>query len=175
MELLFDVRNNQFASWPAFAPLAILQAALLLELFRRRRQFKEATGSRGRWRVAVYLLAVVVTLLLTGLQFRSYAQEKAEFVRALDDKRARVVEGEITDYTPQAWTGKPLEKFQVGADQFSFDGFGASSAYHVRARSGGRLRNGMRVRLLEFRGNILRVEVLSVDSAAVSKDGDSLP
>ncbi len=167
MEVIFDVRTNPFASWLAFAPLAILQAALLFELFRRRREFKEAAGSRERWRVAVYLLAVVVTLLLTGLQFRAYSQEKADFVSALADNRARVVEGEITDYTPQAWTGKPLEKFQLGADRFSFDGFGASPAYHVRARSGGRLRNGMRVRLLEYQGNILRIEILSVDSATV--------
>lgn len=160
MDVVFDVRTADFASWFAFVPLVVLLTALVVELVRRRQELREVFRSPRRPHIAIYLLAGVVLALLTGARFLSYVEEKKEFVRVLNANQARVVEGEITNYTPQAWTGRPLEKFQVGSEGFSFDGFGASPAYHKRRRSGGPLQEGMRVRVFEFRGSILRVEVL---------------
>lgn len=166
MDVVFDVRTADFASWFAFVPLVVLLAALFVELVRRRREIRELFVARKNPHMAIYLLAGVVLAFLTGARILSYAEEKNEFVRVLNADQARVVEGEITNYTPQAWTGRPLEKFQVGSEQFSFDGFGASSAYHQRVRSGGPIQEGMRVRVFEFRGNILRVEVFPIGTRA---------
>lgn len=159
MEVLFDVRTAEFASWSAFAPLAILVAAILSEMFRRRREIGSFFQSAEKSRLAIYLLVCVFLLCITGLQLLSYSEEKNEFADALSAQRTRVVEGEIANYTPQPWTGRPLEKFEVGNERFSFDGFGASPAYHKRMLSGGVLKEGMRVRVFEFRGNILRIEL----------------
>ena len=130
MEVVFDVRTADFASWFAFVPLVVLLAALLVELVHRRREIREYLGSPRNPRMAIYLLVCVVLVVLTGFQLFNYVEEKKEFVRVLDADQARIVEGEITNYTPQAWTGRPIEKFLVGSERFSFDGFGASPAYH---------------------------------------------
>jgi hypothetical protein len=159
-DVLFDVRTAEFSSWIAFGPMVVLVAALVVELIRRRAELRTIFRVPTNPRMAVYLLAAVVLASMAGGLFRGYAEEQNEFVRVLDANQARTVEGVILNYTPQQWTGRPLEKFRVDTSLFSFDGFGASPAYHQRLRSGGPLREGMRVRVFEHRGNILRIEVV---------------
>lgn len=163
MDVVFDIRTADFAAWFVFTPLGILLAALFIELVRRRRAIRGFVASPRDPRMAGFLLASVALVGVTGYQLRAYFAEETSLVHVLNTGQARIVEGEITDYTPQAWTGRPLESFRVGGERFSFDGFGATPAYHKRVRNGGPLREGMRVRLFEFRGNILRVEVLATD------------
>lgn len=164
-DVLFDVRVAQFASWYAFAPLVLLGTAVVVELVRRRRELGKHLYSPRNPRLTVYLVVLTLVMVLIGAQIASYLEEKKEFVRALDDGRVRIVEGEIAGYIHQSWTGRPLESFQVGPEKFSFDGFGATSAFHRRARDDGSLHDGMRVRLFEYRGNILRVEVAPSDTS----------
>lgn len=163
-DVLFDVRTAEFASWYAFAPLVLLGAAVVVELVRRRRELRKHLYSPRSPRLTVYLGVLALLMVLIGAQIASYVEERKEFVRALDEGRVRILEGEIADYTHQSWTGRPLESFRVGPERFSFDGFGATPAFHRRARDGGSLKDGLRVKLFEYRGNILRVEVAPSDT-----------
>lgn len=165
MGVVFDIRTSPFSSWFGFAPIVLLALGVLLEIARRRRDLRASLGGGGTASRAIILLASMGVLMINFVMIVGYHREKAELVEALETNRSRVLTGQITEYRRQAWSGKPMERFRLGEDRFSFDGFGTSPAYHRRAASGGKLRDGLRVRLWEFQGNIVRIEVLNSESA----------
>ncbi|MBP7551157.1 MAG: hypothetical protein KA761_12795 [Gemmatimonadaceae bacterium] len=165
MQVVFDVRTAPFDSWAMFTPIGLLAVGALYEIVRHGRRPALPVARDAVVGRLIHLAALLGVMGMLGILILGYRTEKLEFIDVLNDGRARVVEGEITDYTAQGWSGRPLESFRVGSDSFWFDGFGGTAAYHRRTRRGGGLSEGQTVRIHEYSGNILRVELLPPGAA----------
>ncbi len=160
MEEVFDIRTAPFSSWIGFAPVIIIGIGVLFEIARRHRALRTIARDGTSDVRPIALLACAVVLMINGVMILGYRREKQELIEALDSGRARVIEGTISDYRRQSGSPKRMESFQLEGVRFSFDGYGTTPAYHRRASTDGKLRDGVRLRLWEYRGNILRLEIL---------------
>lgn len=82
-------------------------------------------------------------------------------VDASRHESGRIIEGVMREYRPLAsyWQRPAEETFMIAGEVVRLPLVGEGCGYHQTSLEGGRLRDGMRVRLHSWEGQILRVEV----------------
>jgi hypothetical protein len=70
-----------------------------------------------------------------------------------------IIERIVEDFTPGKADGHPPEQFRVGNTHFTYSPYEITSAFHQVVENGGPLRNGLKVRIAETDGKILRLEI----------------
>ena len=78
------------------------------------------------------------------------ARERGEF---------RTIQGYVTNFVAQSADGHPRETFRVGDAVFDYSADDMTSAFHQSAGKGGPIRQGVRVRIADADGSIVRLEV----------------
>jgi hypothetical protein len=128
-------------------------------------KFGAAAGSalRGRRRRAA-AVALLVSLLLAGAVLWSSFDNQARHDACVEASRrgdGDVVEGEIRDLRPLTsyWQRPAEETFTVGSRSVRLPLVTSGCGFHRTRLEGGPLRDGLKVRLLAWRGHILRVDV----------------
>lgn len=71
----------------------------------------------------------------------------------------RMLQGVVTNFVPEGNGGHPMERFTLQGVTFSYSTYDGTSAFHLTARHGGPMRDGLSVRLAEHNGRILRLEI----------------
>ena len=147
--LVYDVR---LASWrPNVTPWDVVPfvvAGLLLAIFSKKRAA----------RIAGIVVAIAVPLAEALAGWREY-QDVVALRRALARGEAVRVEGTITAFIPGRSDGHPPESFQLGTRQYEYSPYLVRPGFRWVRGNGGPLRDGLRVRLYDVRGDIARLEV----------------
>lgn len=120
-----------------------------------------ALGRRGRsGGVTILALAagIAVFFMVRTLDHR---REHEDCVQALRNHEGRVLEGAVEHFDPlrSVWNGSWYESFEVGGVQLRYPLLAKGCGFHHTSLEGGPIRPGMRVRVTEWKGEILRVEV----------------
>jgi hypothetical protein len=163
---IFDVTSQPFR-WgnageglAAFAVVA-LGAAASFALRRR--------GSR--WGTAVLAVASGVAVYF-AIKTVEHRREHAACIDAARRGEGRVVEGVVKEFRPvrSLWQRPSSESFVLDGTTIQYPLLSAGCGFHQTVAEGGPIREGMRVRLLEWKGKILRLEV---EEGAVTVPGHS--
>lgn len=133
--------------------LGVLAAALTGRLRLRER------GDGGCSQIGVGIWCVVwiaFSLVWVGSNLLS----AWEFTHALQNGECETTEGTVEVLHRQPATGHaPGDRIRVGSREFQFNYFHGTLAYRETIAHGGALTQGRRVRLHDWKGNILKVEV----------------
>jgi hypothetical protein len=149
-QVVFDVSRQLPQDWWAFViPLVIV--TVLMRFGPRNRMNQNRLFKRMFVGFAIFLtLVFVVGTWATGCRLR----------RALLNGDVRVVEGTVTDFVPQRALYKHSEQFVVvtptGRYKYSYSSSLGTGGLN---KSRGRIRNGVRVRIADRDGVILRLEI----------------
>jgi hypothetical protein len=123
-----------------------------------------ARATLRRRTIATAALSMFVSISVAGaLVWKSLEHQRhhSECVEASRQQAGEVLEGIVRDYRPleSYWQWPAEETFTLGDETMRLPLVREGCGYHRTTLEGGTLRDGMRVRLLAWRGQILRVEV----------------
>jgi hypothetical protein len=80
--------------------------------------------------------------------------------RAIDDpRRARVVEGVVTDFRPMPWSGHGMERFCVQGRCFEYSDYVVTAGFNNTSTNGGPIREGLAVRVTYVDDEITKLEI----------------
>jgi hypothetical protein len=155
--VVFDI--SQGYQWPAFLLTALGFSGgcvLFLAYLFLTRSHKPNRNAQ--------MLAIGLVLLFSSIfaldSFRPTYPSYREYKRILDDGRAAVVEGPITDFRPEPWQGHaPAEQFSVNGVTFEYSYFDDTQGFHTTTARGGPLRAGVHVRIHHIGNTILKLEM----------------
>ena len=108
----------------------------------------------------VFLFAFVlfgIALAVTG-----GSGMRSEYMRhrqALESGDFVVVEGVVEHFVPAPPEGHKNEEFDVGGRHYSYSDYVVVPAFHQTRSHGGPINEGLQVRIADFGGHILRLEV----------------
>ncbi len=152
---IFDVAAEPFRwgnAGEGLAALALVALGASASVALQRRRVRGGT--------AVLALAAGVAVFF-AVRTLDHRREHAACLEAVRDGSARVLEGVVTDFHPltSVWQRPALESFSVDGVTFRYPLLAQGCGFHRTEIEGGPIRDGMKVRLLEWHGQILRLEV----------------
>ncbi len=122
---------------------------------------------RRRVRGGTTILAVAAGLaVFFAVRTLDHRREHGACVQAARSGAGRVVEGVVHDFRPlrSLWQRPWSESFTVDGLAVEYPLLAQGCGFHRTSVEGGPIRDGMRVRLVEWKGEILR---LDVDASAI--------
>lgn len=146
-ETVFEISWHTFP-WPVLivGVTALALGAVVLA-------FRFSRGSRS-WRVAG------IALMVMGLVWcLKQVLDHHRLTQALATQQVRVVEGPVSNYEFRMHDGHGFESFFVHGVGFHYSDFVPSGGYHQPASQGGKIREGLLVRLHYLDNTILKVEI----------------
>jgi hypothetical protein len=159
--VLFDVSRQGFQAWrEASLPAIVTIVALVLALIT-----KKASSDQRNRRLLVYNRALQVAMILgiigtVGSLVYTW-REFQQLSGALTSGQYRSMTGAVTDLVPERPDGHPRESFRVNSVGFEYSSSDVTSAFHRTVGSGGPLREGLRVRVADVDGKIVRLETIN--------------
>lgn len=161
----FDLAREGYTTWRLAIAPAVFGIAMATLAF----QSGSFLSVRGRPGPGFYrTLAGMAAVALFGISVSSVAETWTDYKRLVDalrNGRFRVVEGPVTNFIPGGPGGHGSESFRVDSASFAYDAATTTSAFHRTRPYGGPVRDGLRVRIWEVDGAIVRLEVFRHDSA----------
>lgn len=129
---------------------------------------------RGRSRASAAVVLGISCALAGGLLWSSleHHESHAACVAASQHGEGRVLEGEVRDLHPLSsyWQRPPVETFTLAGEVVRLPLLVNGCGYHRTTLEGGIVRDGLRLRLHQWNGQILKVEA---DRDAVLVPGDT--
>ena len=152
---IFDVASEPFRWGNAGEGLAAMSVLAL----------GAAAGSalRGRRRRAAAVTLAVSALVACAIVWSSFANQTLHDACAAASRTGdgELIEGVVRDLRPLTsyWQRPAEERFAVGSREVRLPLVPSGCGFHRTQLEGGPLRDGLTVRLLSWRGQILRVDV----------------
>jgi hypothetical protein len=137
---------------PAFACLFVLSLMGWWRVRRGRMQLLPPPRERVSSGLQAAFFAV-----LTFLAFVATWGAHWSLISRMDNGRVERVQGAVHDFKP-AETYKGTEQFSVASQTFSYSRVSVQQGFHTMSGDGGPVRNGLCVRILYQRNDILRIE-----------------
>lgn len=154
---VFDFAESGYSAWPfaAFGVILLGWGTVLIVL--RRRFPGRHTHRRGIAVFAFFWIGFVVLWTLLALlgTYGEYARLRA----AINEGRARVVEGVVSQFRPMPVSGHAMERFCVADDCFEYSDFVVTNGFNNTSSHGGPIRQGLPVRVTFVRGTIVKLEI----------------
>ena len=164
---MFDVTQTGFRQWwfSAFG-LIFIVVGLALPTLIRRGIFRKSPPSMEKWFPKVFLGFAIfwtVTSFIT-----TYGDYRAA-IHAMRTNQVKVVEGIVTQFTPMPYSGHVMESFVVQGVRFEYSDYVITAGFNNTSSHGGRIREGLPVRIW-YRGNeILRLDVAKGPNQAMQR------
>ncbi|HEX4269871.1 MAG TPA: hypothetical protein VHZ32_00725 [Rhizomicrobium sp.] len=154
---VFDIAQNGHAGWgralDGLVPIAFGALMLIVDL-----RTRKTAPSDSRWKVALGAICVGILFSLWTLWTSHVGQQSA--ASYLQEGRYQTVEGVVQDFEAGGSPGKYFENFSVAAHQFGYYGSDMSGyGFHLLARQGGPIKDGLHVRIAYSGRSILRLEI----------------
>ena len=152
--VVFDIRRVDFMtpSYEATGLIVVLTAIVFLVVRR---------SLVGRLGVVLSYAILGFVATWTSVVWISTYREYQAASTALNDGRAAVVEGQVSQFEPMPVTGHTLESFCVEGHCFSYADSVSSIGFHNTSSHGGPIKSGLSVRVSYVGNTILRLEVAS--------------
>lgn len=163
--LISDINQAGYQAWwfPALGLIFFLIGLALMAINRFRKMRVVPAISSRAGQPAPYLpwLFMGFALLWSGFAFASTFNDYRELREALNHGRCQMIEGSIEHlHTGSGERGDTDDWFDIHGSRFSYSdnitvpGFGQTQA------RGGPLKEGMRIRIYAYQGQIARLEIL---------------
>ena len=158
-QVVFDVASHGYTTWhTALVPAGVAIVAAGLYLIVNRMLSGGEDRELRRYQSGLKIIMVVMLVGTVGMLVITW-DDYAELRSALARHAYRVVTGTVTDFVPEGPDGHPTERFRVDGAQYAYSTYDITSAFHLVARNGGPIHNGVPVRISEVRGSIARLEI----------------
>jgi hypothetical protein len=161
--LVYDASIDGLWYWPTFLGLAVFPIvglilfSVLLQKFRHKGLLR---GPDGAVRAALFGTLICGPMVLVPA-YMGYDElrEYRTFVTRLSAGEYTIVEGVVSDFTPQRADGHPPESFRVDSHHYQYSPYELAPGYHTVQVKGGVIKSGLRVRIADIDGHIARLEV----------------
>jgi hypothetical protein len=162
--LVFDLAQTNYELW--YLPLACLLGGglsflglwAMSDLALKSNIIKSALRFRGfepiPW--GFFPMIIGVTLLATVACMIPYT-EYSRNLSVLTSGKALYTEGTVYDFKPMPYSGHALESFSVNGITFSYSDFMQTAAFHHTSSHGGPMKNGLKVKIWHYNGEILKL------------------
>jgi hypothetical protein len=150
--VVFDIRNVDFMT-PGYQATGLIILLSAIAFFVVRRTLVGRTGV-----ISAYVLLGIVGACTTVVWVSTVRGYRAASI-ALEDGRASVVEGLVSEFDPMPVTGHASESFCIERQCFHYSDFVSSIGFNNAASHGGPIKPGMRVRVSHLGNTILKLEV----------------
>jgi hypothetical protein len=154
---VFDVTQAGFRQWTfPFVGVLLIAGGLAMRPLVRIGIYRPQYPWMMKWFPRLFVgFAIVWTLISFASTFADYRGA----VSALQDNRARVVEGAVTEFKPIPYTGKGMESFVVQGVRFKYSNYDVTAGFNTTTAHGGPIREGLPVKIWYSDGKILRLDV----------------
>ncbi|HXC16558.1 MAG TPA: hypothetical protein VNV60_03870 [Holophagaceae bacterium] len=166
-QVVFDVNQAGYQSawFPAFGLIFFLIGAVLAIINRTRAKRGDPAISNNSGTPAPFLpwLSMGFSLLWSLATFSSTYGDYRHLRDALNQGGCQKVDGQIEHFHPANDEGRGRqieESFDVQGAHFSYSAAGVSAGFNQIQAHGGPLKEGLRVRIYAFQGQIARLEIL---------------
>jgi len=149
---VFEIMQKGFA-WDMPA-MGISLIAVACFVYYRWKSRGELTRGKQVFTVIYLLLACLMTLILFVSIYRDFSEYRSAYARG----DYSVVEGTVYDFRPEGWV-RERESFSVNGITFVYSKGIVTPGFDGGAWFGGRLRDGLRIRVSHRDGIILKLEV----------------
>ncbi len=154
-QTVFDVTSEPFRwgnAGEGLLALAIVSAGVA--------GFVALRGSSPAVRWIVLVAAAVGAFVYVGSTFEHWRYHERCVVAAKRGE-GRVLEGEVQDFRPlpSIWQRPAYESFVVDGERVRYPMLRQGCGFHRSSRAGDPIRDGLRIRLREWQGEILKLEV----------------
>lgn len=158
---IFDVASEPFRwgnAGEGLAALALVALGAAISIALRRR------GARGATLVMSLACGLAAFFVARTLEHR---REHLECVEASRSGTGHWVEGPVERFRPvvSIWQRPAWEELDVAGEHVRYPLIAQGCGYHRVVAEGGPIREGMQVRLLLWRDQILKVEIAAADLA----------
>ena len=153
--VVYDLTQTGFSNWwfPAFGLIFVAVGSVLV-YFRKDLPVKGPVFMQRAFPFIFLGFSIFWTLLAFSGPFLSYRQ----IVHAIAEDRAKVVEGEVTDFVPMPAAGHSMEHFCVQQVCFSYSDFVVGGGFNNTASHGGPIHAGLPVRVTYVDTEIVKLE-----------------
>ena len=154
---VFDVTQAGFRQWTFSAyGLIFVAAGLAMRTFVRIGILRPQYPWMMKWFPRLFVGGAIVWTLIS---FASTFADYRGAVSAMQNNRARVVEGAVTEFKPMPYTGHAEESFVVQGVRFEYSDYAITAGFNNTTSHGGPIREGLPVKIWHFRGEILRLDI----------------
>jgi hypothetical protein len=157
-EVLFDLSRQGYVAWrDAGIPGGIAVVALCLVLVTRSAAVAGELRTLRQFHLMMRVVAVVAVLGVLVILGDTWSE--FQYLREAETQgRYRLTSGIVSAFVPEGPRGRPHESFNVGDVHFEYSSNDVTSAYHRTIREGGKVREGLMVRIQHRDGKIIRLE-----------------
>ena len=164
-QIVFDVNQAgyQAAFFPAFGLVFFLIGAVLATInhFRKKRGNLAIKNTVGQPAPYLPWLFMGFALLWSIGAFSSTYGDYRHLREALNQGQCQVIEGPIEHFhAGNGERGDADDSFDIGGSRFSYSDSSVGAGFSQTQARGGPLKNGLRVRIHAFQGEIARLEIL---------------
>jgi len=160
-QLVFDLRLEGYRSWHIGALPGCFAIAFFALSWVVRTQATKSGDVGVNWYARFAALLGAGALLMSVLLLRSSWYDYQQLRAALESGRTHLVVGTVGDFQPGDHDGHVRERFRVNDEHFEYTESVISDAFEWTAGRGGPMHEGLEVRMLVYRGAILRLEIAS--------------
>jgi hypothetical protein len=156
--MIFNVANAGFKSWwfPAFGLIFVGMGLALPRLFKMGFVRPTPPPDMQKWFPRILL---VFAILWTSFNFITTFADYRRAVTAMQNNRAKVVEGLVMDFKAMPYTGHAMESFVVRGVRFEYADNVCTAGFNNTASHGGPIREGLPVKIWYLGGEILRLDI----------------
>lgn len=161
-KVVYDIGSAGYQIWrfPAFGLIfvAIGAIAVATVIHRNSLPFPGWSGQPRKSKVFSYsflAFGVFWTVATTSLTYQQYSK----LANATRNGTAKVVEGQVTDFTPMPYGGHALESFCVSGACFEYSDYVITTGFNNTSSHGGPIRAGLPVRVTYVGGTIVKLEI----------------
>lgn len=157
---LFDVRQSGFRQWTfSVVGLMLVAAGLAIRPLVRMGVIRPQYPWMMKWFPRLFVgFAIFWTVTSFAATFGDYRRA----VSAMQNNRAEVVEGVVTQFKPMPYTGHAMESFLVQGVKFEYSDYIITAGFNTTTSHGGPIREGLPVKIWHLGGEILRLEIKEV-------------
>lgn len=157
--VIYDIRTVDFVAWHEAVPYAFIAGVLaLMAILGPRHGGSLVRMHASRFRIVAILACLFCSWLAVTLPLSTHSEYR-RFQRAFATGAVEVVEGRVRDFVPGGADGHPMESFRIGQRTLRYSTSDITSAYHITAADGGRLREEQLVRVTIVENRIVRLEI----------------
>jgi hypothetical protein len=163
--VVFDLNQAGYQSWyfPAFGSIfwIIGFIMILINFFRSKAglpAIKNNSGKPAPW--LPYVFVGFSTLWILGTFWSTFSDYKT-LNDAYKNNKCRIITGNVTNFRPGGNDrGKTDESFDIEGIHFSYSAYTVSPGFNTTSAKGGPIKEGLKIRVTEFRGDIAKLEIL---------------
>ncbi|MFZ6709568.1 hypothetical protein [Undibacterium sp. TC9W] len=165
--VVFDITQASWQSninWISVTFYVVLGSVQLVVNIMRKRKVSTGHTFSSFYDKVIRALPFIIFALILSLAALSATRAHADYTNlrsAYEKGQCEITDGTIEHFVPGRYAKyDSVESFEIASKQFAYPSPGNTAAYKTTAADGGKLKNGLHVRIHRCEGDIARLEII---------------